>query len=219
MRSKLDVNLNQGLLEANAARAREKEREAPDEIWTLVVAQTLVERMPPRPGEDADDAALVRSVADSSAPGASAELSAPERGTGAEGPAASQEGARDASGVPATLSAEVSDERFGRLHLHVARAATGLDIVINVADGRVKALIEAEQAMLVKTLKDAGLRVASVQIGSTPRAGTALALEGRGPEKARSTASWLQPGAKRRAYTGPLEEEDDDDSEGVDFTA
>ena len=225
MRSTLDFNLNQSLLEANAARGRHKERESQDELWTLVVTQTLVERLPPRPGEDGDDAALMRSIAEGGPPaGASAELASPEAdaraagAAGAAGPAAAQDGAGGASAVPAELSAEVSDERFGRLHLHVTRAAGGLDIVINVADARVKALIEAEQAMLVDTLKGAGLRVASVQIGSPPRAGTQLALDGRGQEKARATASLLLPGAKRRAYTGSLEEEDAD-SEGVDFTA
>jgi len=219
MRSTLDFNLNQSLLEANAARGRNKERESRDELWTLVVAQTLVERLPPRPGEDADDAALVRSIAESGPPtGASAELAPDGETSSAAGAGAAQDGTGGASPVPAELSAEVSDERFGRLHLHVTRVASGLDIVINVADARVKALIEAEQAVLVDTLKGAGLRVASVQIGSAPRPGTQLALDGRGQEKARTTASWLQPGAKRRAYTSSLEEEADDD-EGVDFTA
>jgi hypothetical protein len=111
----------------------------------------------------------------------------------------------------------VSDERFGRLSLHVARAEAGLDIVIGVADSSVKALIEAERAILVKMLEDAGLHVARVRIGSPPRAGTTLAVERGGPEKARLGPGYSKPGA-RRTYPGSLEEADAD-SEGLDFTA
>ena len=113
----------------------------------------------------------------------------------------------------------MSDERLGRLQLHVERVAGGLDIVINVADARVKALIEAEQPQLMKTLKDAGLRVASVQIGSPSRPGTALAQERGGAEKARTSASFRQPAARWRTYTGSPAEEEDADGEGVDLTA
>jgi hypothetical protein len=115
----------------------------------------------------------------------------------------------------------VSDEHFGRLQLHIARAEGGLDIVINVADSHVKALIEAEQATLVKTLKDAGLHIASVQIGSATRSGTPLAFDRGGPERTRVSAGFPKASSKRRTYAASLEEEDDDDpnGDGVDFTA
>ena len=112
----------------------------------------------------------------------------------------------------------MSDERFGRLHLHIARGRSGLDIVINVADSRVKALIVAEQALLIKSLKDAGLRVGSVQISDPPRAGTALATDRSGQEKARASAGF-SVGARRRTYATPRPEEDEPDSDGFDFTA
>src|SRR5690606_17587447 len=118
-------------------------------------------------------------------------------------------GAGDGPELPSSLSAEVSDERLGRLQLHVARAEGGLDIVINVADARVKALIEAEHGQLLKTLKEAGLHVTSVQVGSPSRAGTALAQDRGGAEKARAGASFRQPAARWRTYTGPPAEEED----------
>ena len=213
-------------LSASLERERRKERETPDELWALAVTNTLMAELPKltQPPE-AEESLAPRAVAESQAPaGHSPELDEPrqlgepgELARTAHGKAAG--GARGSPDVPSTLSAEVSDERLGRLELHVERVDGRLDIVINVADARVKALIEAEHAALVKTLKDAGLHVASVQIGSPSRAGTALAEERGGAEKARAGASFRQPAARWRTYTGRPAEEEDADGEGVDLTA
>jgi hypothetical protein len=192
---------------------RREERETPDEVWALALTNTLMAELPkltePPPEGDASPAA--HAIGDSHAPaGHAPELD--ESGEAGGNPRGGPE-------LPSSLRAEVSDERLGRLELHVERAGGGLDIVINVADARVKALIEAEQPQLMKTLKDAGLRVASVQIGSPARPGTALALERGGAEKARTSASFRQPAARWHSYTGSPAAEDDADGEGVDLTA
>jgi hypothetical protein len=202
-------------------RERRKEREAPDEQWALAVMNTLMAELPklteppPQPGASLGPSA----VGDSQAPAGHApeldeagEAAGAERGGGAGGSRGSPE-------LVSSLSAEVSDERLGRLQLCVERVDGRLDIVINVADTRVKALIEAEQSQLVKTLKDAGLRVASVQIGAPSRPGTALAQERGGAEKARASASFRQPAARWRTHTGSAAAEEDADGEGVDLTA
>jgi hypothetical protein len=201
-----------------AASARERERDLPDELWTLAVTNTLVEQLPrlclPEPSLDAQAMPAQPAHADD---GGTACETTPQRPLDAAQHSGNT-GASSARGVPASLSVEVSDERLGRLSLHVARAENGLDIVINVADSRVKALIEADQSILMKTLKDGGLRVASVQIGSTSRVGTALAGDRGGTERARALVSPGQPGARRRTYSGSLDEAEVD-SEGLDFTA
>jgi hypothetical protein len=229
MKTSIDSSVRQTLLDASVARGREKERDAPDELWTLAVTSSVLEQLPRLPrdgtlgvpglaGSPPDGPASSNGDADG---GGSGELASPgDARSGRLGHAGGAGGgdAAEAHGDAAELYAEVSDERFGKLRLHVARAEGGLDIVINVADSHVKALIEAERATLMKTLKDAGLRVASVQIGSPSRAGTGLAGGRGGAERPRAGGSLLQPGARWRAYQGSLEE-DDTDSEGVDFTA
>lgn len=213
---------------APGERERREERDAPDERWALALASTLVAELPrltsPAP---ADESAAPRAPGVSAAPaGSSPELDDPGGPPGAAGSAAARTSASRASpdtrgspDLPSILSAEVSDERLGRLELRVERLEDGLDIVINVADARVKALIEAEHAQLLRTLKDAGLRVSSVQIASTARAGTALAQDRAGAEKARAGASFRQPAARWRTYTGSRAEDEDADGEGVDLTA
>lgn len=200
-------------------RERRKERETPDELWALAVTNTLMAELPrlTSPAE-APASPAAAAITESRAPTShSPELDDPDASAGtARGTA---DGARGSPDVPSTLSAEVSDERLGRLQLHVERVDGRLDIVINVADARVKAMIEAEHTQLVKTLKDAGLQVASVQIGAPSRAGTALAQERGGAEKARTGASFRQPAARWRTYAGPPAEEEDADGEGVDLTA
>jgi hypothetical protein len=194
-------------------RARREERETPDELWALALTNTLVAELPKltEPPPEADASLAPHAIGDSHAPTGHA----PELDESGEAGGNSRGGPE----LPSSLRAEVSDERLGRLVLHVERADGGLDIVINVADARVKALIEAEQPQLMKTLKDAGLRVASVQIGSPSRPGTALALERGGAEKARTSASFRQPAARWRTYTGSPAAEEDADGEGVDLTA
>jgi len=115
------------------------------------------------------------------------------------------------------LTTELSDSRLGRMELTVARGVSGLAIVINVADAHVKALIEADQGMLMKSLQDCGLRVASVRIGHSAGSGTGLAEEGS--ERVRSSPTLTHPASRRRAYRSSLDEESDADTEGVDFTA
>jgi len=208
---------------AASARERAGGEEHDDELWALAVAQLLVQRLPPRSAEN--ESPVPTRNGGVLAPTGSGELAAAENAGTSAGPAghgasAQASGTRsDGIELPSQLSAEVSDERFGRLQLHVARGGAGLDIVINVADSRVKALIEAEHAVLIKTLKDAGLRVASVQIGNSSQPGTGLALDRVGVERPRAGAALSKPNARRRTYPSSREEDDDQSSEGVDFTA
>lgn len=210
---------------AAAARERAASEDHDEELWLLSVAQLLVQRLPPPLARGGEGESAASTRAGAALPPGSGELGAPESpeaqaGVQARGASAKTGATRGSDlDVPSELSAEVSDERLGRLQLHVARGGAGLDIVINVADARVKALIESEHAVLIKTLKDAGLRVASVQIGSSPRAGTALALDRVGAERPRAGAALPQPNARRRVYPATREEEADQSSEGVDFTA
>jgi hypothetical protein len=238
VRRTLDASLGQHLLDASREREHAKEHERSEDLWLTTLTQTLVEQTPrlSLPPLDAVERARATAEAKPSSPalatgaggstadtGSRGDDSALHGGTGASqahGPPSVEGGPHEASALPAELRAEVSDERLGRLQLHVARGESGLDIVINVADSHVKALIEAEQALLMKTLKDAGLHVASVQIGSPSRVGTPLALDRGGPERARLSASFPQARAKRRTYQASLEEEDaESEGEGVDFTA
>ena len=210
---------------ADSARERAGREDHDEELWLLSVAQLLVQRLPPPPrgGEDApavpsrNGAALAAAGSGELAPpeNPEAQAGAAGHGTSAKARATGSAGVD----VPSELCAEVSDERFGRLQLHVARGGAGLDIVINVADSRVKALIEAEHAVLIKTLKDAGLRVASVQIGNSSPPGTGFALDRVGAERPRAGAALTKPNARRRVYPSSRDEEADQSSEGVDFTA
>jgi hypothetical protein len=214
-------------IDAQTARERRKEREPrSDELWTLAVTQALVSELPrvltpPPQGESGEEA--VTAASDSVPPVMGARWEAAgagdaARATDAAGAPEAAGSSSESDGLPAELCTEVSDERFGKLRLVVARGARGLDIVINVADSHVKALIEAEQAILMKTLKDAGLTVASVQIGSVPRPGTQFAHDREGPERSRQNASSRQPAARWRTYQGSIEEEDVE-GDGVDLTA
>ena len=236
MKSSIDTNLGSAAHvahappegERRAPRARERD-ELDSELWALAVTDLLVQRLPPpRPSAEAASVAPVRNGADRAArdAGGTGEV-APDGAPAPAQPAAGHGGAAagasrgrsDGIELPSQLSAEVSDERFGRLQLHVARGQSGLDIVINVADSHVKALIEAEQAILLKTLKDAGLRVASVQIGNSSQPGTGFAQDRGGAERPRAGATLQRPNARRRAYPSSRDEEEDQSSEGVDFTA
>jgi hypothetical protein len=226
LESKLDGATSDAHIDTQTARERKREREPlDDELWTLAVTQALVSELPrvspaPESPEGAPPGAALDSAPDSlPSPARAGWEAAVARGAAeygaAEGAASSSDAAAD--GLPAELCTEVSDERFGKLRLVVARGARGLDIVINVADSHVKALIEAEQSILMKTLKDAGLAVASVQIGSAQRPGTLLAQDRGGSGKARESASLHQPVARWRTYPGSAEE--DAESDGVDLTA
>lgn len=223
MKTTLDAAPERSALLEMLRRGRREERETHNELWALALTNTLVAELPKlgEPPPEADAGLAPRAIGDSHAPaGHAPELDAADEGA-STGAGAAAGGSRGSSPLASTLSAEVSDERLGRLQLHVERVEGGLDIVINVADARVKALIEADQSQLLKTLKDAGLHVASVQIGSALGSGTTLARERTGAEKARASASFRQPAARWRTYTGsPAAEQDaDTDGEGVDLTA
>jgi hypothetical protein len=222
MKTTLEAALGPGAPLEMPRQKRREERETPDELWALALTNTLMAELPKlaEPPPAADAGLAPNAVGDSQTPpGHAPELDESSATAGSEAAGAAAKGSRGGTELPSTLSAEVSDERLGRLLLHVERAPGGLDIVINVADARVKALIEAEQPQLMKTLKDAGLHVASVQIGSPLDAGTTLARERGGAEKARTSASFRQPAARWRTYTGSPAAEEDADGEGVDLTA
>jgi hypothetical protein len=111
------------------------------------------------------------------------------------------------------------------MELSVARSPSGLRIVINVADARVKALIEAEQALLLKSLQGSGLRVDSLHIADQLQPGIALAPED-GAEAAQERAAARSRSvnlrtlsARGRGYGAKPEEEPEDDTDRVDFTA
>jgi hypothetical protein len=109
------------------------------------------------------------------------------------------------------------------MELSVARGRNGLHIVINVADSRVKALIETERAQLIEGLQECGLSVFSVEIGTSLDPGTGLAQELVARERvvARPRGSLgLRPAnARVRAYSPPEEDDGDETAERVDVTA
>lgn len=217
----------ESLGEASAPRKRKED----EEVWAFAIAETLAREVPRLHvvstagelaegpsgdssgndlGADASRSALPRQTSANAA--ADATLSESPRGASTFGVAESSAG-----DLPERLITELSDARLGRMELTVARSGNGLTIVINVADARVKALIEADQAALMKSLQDCGLRVASVKIGHSAGSGTGLAEERL--ERVRTSPNLSTQTARRRAYRSSLDEEDDADTEGVDFTA
>jgi len=210
------LGLTSGELDAKEdARKREPE----DDAWTLAITQALVEVRPrlalPNDLEPAPEKANPGPGGDAALAQASGELGS--------GDASAAEDARPGPALPTRLHTELSDSRLGRMQLSVARGPGGLHIVINVADARVKALIEAERNVLLKSLQDCGLRVDSVKIGSEPQTGTALAQQEVAPERAlartRGNSGLRSPTARWRAYTSPPEEDPDSDNERVNLTA
>ena len=202
------------------ANQEEKRREPADDAWLLAITQALVE-VRPRFTLPGDPEPAPREANPGSEAGAElASAAGAELGT--SGVSAAEDD-RPGPALPERLHAELSDSRLGRMQLSVARGAGGLHIVINVADSRVKALIEAERSMLLKSLQDCGLRVDSVEIGSQPLAGTAFAQQDAAPERAlartRGNSGLRSPNARWRAYLSPPEEDPDSDSERVDLTA
>jgi hypothetical protein len=188
--------------------------------WANVITQVLVEARPKLTLPLAADA-------ESSSGGAPA-----PRDEGVKNPTPAGVEARNTEGadesrtqgpeLPNRLVAELSDSILGRMELSVARSAKGLRIVINVADARVKALIETEQALLVKSLQGSGLRVDSLHITDQLEPGTGLAPDDAAQERAlaRSRSLNLRTlSARGRGYGAKSEEEPEDDTDRVDFTA
>lgn len=198
-----------------------RKRDDQNEIWAFAIAETLLREVPRwRASEPSAEAPQGSAATEPSQRAPSSAL------PGAISSATASESARSESTLGVAggtgdkpverLTAELSDARLGRLELSVARGVSGLAIVINVADAHVKALIEADQSALLKSLQDCGLRVASVRIGQSGGSGTALA--GEGSERARVSPGLSRQSPRWRAYQSPLSEEDGDD-ESVDFTA
>jgi Flagellar hook-length control protein FliK len=212
--------------EIEPAELESRERDRSDDAWALAITQALVEArprltLPSLSEEDAPPpAAAERPVST-----VNAEL-ATEEGTGANGAPASSTSATSASKgppLPTKIITQLNDSRLGRMELTVARGASGLHIVINVADAHVKALIEAEQASLVKSLQGCGLSVDSVKIGSSATTGTALAPQEVAPERglarSRGNPNLRPANASRRGYGAPAEEDPEDDAERVNLKA
>jgi hypothetical protein len=213
---------NLGLAEPE--REHKKHGHAPD-LWALVVAQAVVRELPrlsPPSAIEAPSAAGQRPV---DAGGLAkppvidqSSFGNVEGGSQTDGPF--DPAHTGTPGLPARLTTELLDSRLGRMELSVTRGTSGLDIVINVADSHVKALIIADQSILMKSLQDCGLRVASMEIGGSFPAGTALALPRVGAEdRPRGNLGLPKPTTRWQAYQGPLEEDTDTDTERVDVTA
>ena len=204
------------------AKEETRKREPADDAWLLAITQALVEVRPrftrpsdPDPSPSAHETDPGADAGAELAQAASAELGSTE--------ASAADDARPGAALPDRLHAELSDSRLGRMQLSVARGPGGLHIVINVADSRVKALIEAERSMLLKSLQDCGLRVDSVEIGSQPLAGTAFAQQDATPQRAlartRGDSGLRSSNARWRAYASQPEEDPDSENDRVDLTA
>lgn len=216
-RTALGADLGEAAREAAEQERADRERGS---AWASAITQALVEARPKLTLPSAPEA-------EGSAGGAPAPL--PE---GVKNPTPAGVEVRNSESVedsktqgpelPNRLVAELSDSILGRMELSVARSAKGLRIVINVADARVKALIEAEQAVLMKSLQGSGLRVDSLRIADQLEPGTGLAPEDVAPEGApvRSRSLNLRTlSARGRGYGAKPEEEPEDDTDRVDFTA
>jgi hypothetical protein len=210
-----------------------REREHSEEAWALAITQALVEARPrltlPGAAEAPAGGAAAPPVVS-----VNAELAA-ERGPGEDGASSQPGGASTArsggagSGaahdpqLPTKIITELSDSRLGRMELSVARGERGLHIVINVADAHVKALIEAEQSSLLKSLQGCGLSVDSVKIGSSSKGGTGLAPQEVAQERAlarsRGNQSLRPANARWRGYGAPPEEDPEDQGERVNLEA
>jgi hypothetical protein len=208
--------------------AFEQERQPHEQdAWANAIAQALVEARPrltlPEPAEPDGGAATPHS----SGPTVKLPtLDGAEAGAtqaGGEAAAAGTEPGPASPPLPNRLIAELSDSRLGRVELSVARGAHGLHIVINVADAHVKALIESEQALLLKSLQSCGLRVDSVRIGSELKSGTALAqpevAQERVLARGRGNPNLRSGNVRGRGYGALPEEEPEDDTDRVDLTA
>jgi hypothetical protein len=211
-------------VEPNEFEARERDRS--DDAWAIAITQALVDARPrltlPSEPEAAD---APRAPAPAPVSGVNAELGADEGSTATSTLPGNASAASASSGppLPTKIITELSDSRLGRMELTVARGANGLHIVINVADAHVKALIEAEQASLIKSLQGCGLSVDSVRIGSSATTGTALAHQEVAQERAlarsRGNPNLRSTNASRRGYGAPPEDDPEDDAERVNLTA
>jgi flagellar hook-length control protein FliK len=205
--------------------AERDDRELAQEAWAAIVAQVIV------PHTEPHTVASALSLSAGDQPQGDNADSPAEPGPGFESvdsddatsPSTQSPRSPTNSGIPklpAQLTTHINDCRLGRLELTVSRAPGGVSIVINVADSHVKALIEAEQAILLKSLTNTGIRVSSVRISGTNQGGTSLAHDREvSRDRARNTMNLRTSNPRLRAYRGSLDEDLDADSEGVNFKA
>jgi hypothetical protein len=224
MSSTLHNPVGRTLVDRSPSEPEAKKHHPEDDAWLLAVTQTVVQKLPHLPQLALD----ISSDTDPGQPSTEAAGDARERPPGGDAPldgSTAAEGDAPASSpeLQNRLTTEFSDQRLGRMELSVARGHNGLHIVINVADSRVKALIETEQAQLIDGLRECGLRVFSVEIGSSLDPGTALAQEAVARERAvarpRGSLGLRPANARIRAYSPPEEEDGDETAERVDVTA
>ena len=216
-RTALGADAGEAAREAAEHEREDRERSA---AWASAITQVLVEARPKLALPSA--AELENSSAGAPAPRDEGVKNPTPGGVESRNSESVEESRTQGPELPNRLVAELSDSTLGRMELSVARSANGLRIVINVADARVKALIEAEQALLVKSLQGSGLRVDSLHIAEQAEPGTALAPEDVAPERAlaRSRSLNLRTlNARGRGYRAKPEEEPEDDTDRVDFTA
>jgi hypothetical protein len=224
MSSNLNNPVGLTLIDRSPGEAEAKKHHPEDDAWLLAVTQTVMQKLPQLPQLSLDlSADPERSQSAAEATGETRER--PTEGGASLGEGTALEGDAPASSpeLQNRLTTELSDQRLGRLELSVARGRNGLHIVINVADSRVKALIETEQAQLINGLRDCGLRVFSVEIGSSLDPGTGLAQEAVARERAvarpRGSLGLRPANARVRAYSPPEEDDGDETAERVDVTA
>jgi hypothetical protein len=227
MTTSLHSPIGRAGLPAEPSDSEARERGGSEDEWALAITQALVEARPRLTLPGVPEAAPPPAAAAPPALSAvNAELAA-DAGAGADAgtqpSGAARSGSASGPQLPTKIITEVSDSRLGRMELSVARGESGLHIVINVADSHVKALIEAEQASLVKSLQGCGLSVDSVKIGSSASGGTALAPQEVAQERALARSkgnSNLRPAnARWRGYGAPPEDDPEEDSERVNLTA
>ena len=225
MTTALHTPVGRAGLPAEPAEPEPRERERGDDAWALAITQALVEArprltLPGTPEEPAHTPVAARVSDVNGEPGAGAGA---EEGTSTQPGGAARSRAASEPQLPTKIITELSDNRLGRMELSVARGERGLHIVINVADSHVKALIEAEQASLLKSLQGCGLSVDSVKIGSSSTSGTALAPQEAAQERALARSRGgqnLRPvNARWRGYGAPPEDDPEDDAERVNLKA
>lgn len=231
-----------GLPAEPAELSAEREDDRAADAWALAITQVLVDARPRltlpgapeapagastpahgRPASAEPGTALGASGGGASSTGSagSGQIGSGQIGSGQSGAAGS--GAAHDPQLPTKIITEISDSRLGRMELSVARGEHGLHIVINVADAHVKALIEADQASLLKSLQGCGLSVDSVKIGSSSVSGTGLAPQEVAQERAlvrgRGNHNLRPANARWRGYGAPSEEDPEEHGERVNLEA
>lgn len=100
-------------------------------------------------------------------------MTVPSAGSGSSAVAGSAGQAADAAEQRVVMSVQAGD--LGELSLVLDRTATGVRVIIGVADERAAATMAPEREALIRQLLHSGLRVESVQIIGQREVGTVLA--------------------------------------------